>query len=77
MDKRKLSCDIIKHIGTISEKKGYNKEVNLISWGGRAPVCDIRVFRIGNDGEKHPMKGISLNKADVAALKELLQMVTV
>lgn len=74
MGTRELSYVVIKHIGTISEKNGYSKEVNIISWNGRPPVCDIRGFRIGEDGEKHPLKGISMSKADLMSLKELLSM---
>lgn len=72
MDTKELSYDVIEHVGTISEKNGYSKEVNIISWGGRPPVCDIRAFRVGKDGKKYPLKGISMSKADLAALKELL-----
>lgn len=75
MGTRELSYEVIKHIGTISEKNGYSKEVNIISWNGRPPVCDIRGFRIGEDGEKHPLKGISMSKADLMSLKELLSHV--
>lgn len=31
MGTRELSYEVIKHIGTISEKNGYCKEVNIIS----------------------------------------------
>lgn len=49
MGTRELSYEVIEHVGTISEKNGYSKEVNIISWNGRPPVCDIRGFRIGED----------------------------
>lgn len=75
MGTRELSYEVIEHVGTISEKNGYSKEVNIIAWNGRPPVCDIRGFRIGEDGEKHPLKGISMSKADLMSLKELLSHV--
>lgn len=75
MGTRELSYEVIEHVGTISEKNGYSKEVNIISWNGRPPVCDIRGFRIGEDGEKHPLKGISMSKVDLMSLKELLSNV--
>ena len=64
-----------KYIGVISEKNSYTKEVNIISWNGRPPVCDIRGFRVDKEGVKHPLKGISMSKADLVALKELLSHV--
>lgn len=41
MDTKELSYEVIESIGVISEKNSYTKEVNLISWNGRPPVCDI------------------------------------
>lgn len=73
--KEKLSYEVIKHIGTISEKNNYSKEVNVIAWNGRPAVFDIRCFRVGEDGEKYPLKGISMNKDDLVALKELLSCI--
>lgn len=70
-----VKYEVIKHIGTISEKNSYTKEVNIISWGGRPPVCDIRGFRVGNDGNKHPLKGISMSREDLVALKKLLSQI--
>lgn len=75
MDTKELSYEVIKPIGIISEKNNYTKEVNIISWNGRPPVCDIRGFRIGTDGVKYPLKGISMSKADLIALKDLLSQV--
>ena len=75
MDTKELSYEVIKPIGIISEKNNYTKEVNIISWNGRSPVCDIRGFRVGNDGKKYPLKGISMSKAYLVALKELLSQV--
>lgn len=42
MDTKELSYEVIESIGVISEKNSYTKEVNLISWNGRPPVCDIK-----------------------------------
>lgn len=70
-----VKYEVIRHIGTISEKNSYTKEVNIISWGGRAPVCDIRSFRVGNDSNKYPLKGISMSREDLVALKELLSQI--
>ena len=38
-----IKYDIIRHIGVISEgTKGWQKELNLISWNGAAPKYDLR-----------------------------------
>ena len=68
----KISYEIIKHIGTIAKRKGYQKEVNIIAWSCRKPTYDIRNFRVLKDGTKTPMRGITLDKDDMIALKELL-----
>lgn len=72
MASKKVKYEIINHIGVIAKRENYQKEVNLISWGGRPPVYDIRNFRIGKDGEKQAMRGITLEKGDMLALKKLL-----
>lgn len=72
MSAKKVSCKIVKHIGVISENNNYSKEVNIISWNGRPPVYDIRTFQTNKNGEKCPLKGISLNQEGFVALKELL-----
>ena len=38
-----IKFEIKKELGTISSSaKGWNKEVNLVSWNGAAPKYDIR-----------------------------------
>ena len=70
-----IKYEVIRHIGTISEKGSYTKEVNIISWSGRPPVCDIRGFRVGSDGNKYPLKGISMSREDLVSLKGLLSQI--
>ncbi len=70
-----IKYEVIRHIGTISEKGSYTKEVNIISWNGRPPVCDIRGFRVGGDGNKYPLKGISMSREDLVSLKGLLSQI--
>lgn len=72
MGAKEISYEIIEHIGIIAKKGMHTKEVNILSWNGREPVCDIRVWRNGEDGTKSPLKGISFNNADLLVLKELL-----
>lgn len=72
MAEKNVKYVIVKHYGAICKKSSYQKEVNLISWNGRKPVLDIRNFRISPDGEKCPLAGITVEKEDMAVLRDLL-----
>lgn len=38
-----IQYEIVEHIGVLSESaSGWRKELNLISWNGRAPKYDLR-----------------------------------
>lgn len=63
-----INFDIESHVGKISCNDEYSKQVNIGSWNGRKSVIDIRQWR----GDK-PLKGITLNKDEAAALVKLLQ----
>lgn len=66
-----LSYEIVKELGVISvSPKGWQKELNLISWNGREPKYDIRDW--APDHEKMG-KGITLSAEEVSALRDLLQ----
>jgi len=65
-----IKYEIIENIGVISESsKGWNKELNLVSWNDREPKYDIRDW--SPDHEKMG-KGITLTKEELKELKELL-----
>ncbi|WP_276210446.1 YdbC family protein [Heyndrickxia coagulans] len=62
--------EIKETIGTISESpKGWTKELNLVSWNGKAPKFDLRDW--APEHEKMG-KGITLNTDELRALKDLL-----
>lgn len=67
-----VKYEIVKHFGIISKKRTYQKEVNLISWNGRTPVVDIRNFKIDKDSGKTPLNGVTVEKDDLHALKDIL-----
>ena len=68
-----FSFEVVKHIGLISENnKGWKKELNLVSWNGRAPKYDIRDW--SPDGEKMG-KGITLSDDELKKLKEILNSI--
>lgn len=66
-----IQFEIIKTIGILSStSKGWNKEVNLISWNGKSPKYDIREW---SPDHSKMSKGITLTFEEYAALKKLLE----
>lgn len=65
-----IKFEITKKIGVLSTSgKGWNKELNLVSWNDREAKYDIREW--APDGLMMG-KGVTLSKEEVAKLKELL-----
>lgn len=70
MAAKDFKFEIIKEIGVLSEgSKGWQKELNLVSWNGADPKYDIRDWAPEHDKMG---KGITLTKEEAAKLKELL-----
>lgn len=71
-----INYEIIEEIAVISEKKTQTgkitKEVNLISFMGKEPKYDIRVWKYDGE-EKRMLKGVSLNKEECEKLKEVMR----
>ncbi|MBC2148330.1 YdbC family protein [Listeria booriae] len=64
-----IEYEIVEHIGVLSENaKGWRKEMNLISWNGRAPKYDIRDWSPGNEKMS---KGITLTEEEFKKIAEL------
>ena len=62
--------EIIKKIGVISTSaKGWEKQLNLVSWNDRPPKYDLREW--APDGETMG-KGITLTAEELVALRDLL-----
>ena len=62
--------EIVENVGVISSNsRGWNKELNFISWNDRDPKFDMRDW-----AEDHSKmgKGISLTKEELIALRDLL-----
>lgn len=71
----KFSYEIVETIAVLSEgSKGWQKELNLISWNGRAPKYDLRDW--APDHEKMG-KGVTLSKEELLALKEALSQLEI
>lgn len=68
-----IKYEIVQKIGVISRAgSGWTKELNLISWNDREPKYDLRDW--SGDGSKMG-KGVTLSKAELAALKDLLNSI--
>ena len=65
-----IKFEIKETVGTLSQSpKGWNKELNLISWNGQEPKFDLRDW--APEHEKMG-KGITLNVEELKALRDLL-----
>lgn len=62
--------DIIETVAVLSEgAKEWNKELNLISWNGRAPKYDIRDW---SEDHSKMRKGVTLSVSELERLKSAL-----
>ena len=65
-----IKFEIKETVGTISENsKGWNKELNLISWNDREPKYDLRDW--APEHEKMG-KGVTLTVEELKALRDVL-----
>ena len=65
-----IECEIVKTFGIFSPGfKGWNKEVNLVSWNGRPAKLDIRSWQ---KDHKKCNKGITLTREEAEELARLL-----
>lgn len=70
-----IKFDIIKNIGTLSEgAKGWKREVNIMSWNERKAKIDIRDW---DESHVKMGKGITLSKAELKQLKEVLNKINI
>ena len=71
MPKAEISFEIVEHICVLSTgSKGWTKELNLISWNGRAPKYDLREWSPEHDKMG---KGVTLSKEELDVLKGILE----
>jgi len=66
-----IKYEVTKHIGVLSEgSRGWQKELNLVSWNDREPKFDIRDWA----PEREKMgKGVTLSNDEISKLKQLLE----
>lgn len=60
-----MEYDIIKTLCVLSEREGWTKEANVISWNHREPKVDIREW---NSDHSRMTKGITLTADEVKNL---------
>jgi hypothetical protein len=65
-----IDYEIVMQIGVISQSaSGWTKELNLISWNGRASKYDIRDWA---PGHQKMGRGVTLSREELLALRDLL-----
>ena len=65
-----IDYEIVMQIGVLSQSaSGWTKEVNLISWNGRAPKYDIRDW---SPGHQKMGRGVTLSREEMLGLRDLL-----
>lgn len=65
-----IEFTIVDEIGVLStSEKGWNKELNLVSWNGRDPKYDIRDW---SPDHTKMGKGATLSREELIKLKEVL-----
>ncbi len=61
---------VVRELGVLSEgSKGWQKEINLVSWNDRQAKVDIRDW---SPEHERMGKGVTLNKEEFIILKDIL-----
>lgn len=62
---------IVRKCAVISEEKGITKELNLIDYGKKEPVYDIRKWnRNYSKAEREMLKGITFTRREMKILRD-------
>lgn len=65
-----IKYEIIEELGVLSESaKGWQKELNLVSWNGAEPKYDLRDWAPNHEKMG---KGVTLNEEEVKTLYKIL-----
>lgn len=65
-----ITFEITRHYGVISsEKNGWTREINLVSWNGGEPKFDVRSW---NGDHTRMTRGITLSYGEAARLVSVL-----
>lgn len=70
-NKKEFSFEVVETLMILSEGvRGWQKELNLVSWNGRAPKYDIRDW---SDDHKKMGKGVTFTQEELKKLKQGLE----
>ncbi len=61
--------EIVENLGTVDTDTSMRIELNLVKWGNRKPVLDLRKW---NEDHSSMSKGFTLTKDEVEALRDML-----
>ena len=65
--------EIVRHFGVVSESsRGWNKELNLVSFNDAQPKYDIRDW---DPNHEKMGKGVTLTKEELETLRDLIDKV--
>jgi hypothetical protein len=65
-----LKFEVIETVAVLSEsKKGWKKELNLISWNDREPKYDVREW---NEDHSRMGKGVTFSLSELKELRDAL-----
>lgn len=64
--------EIVESYATLSNYQDITKEFNLINYGGKEPLYDIRKWDRSPIAERNILKGITLNRSEMKKLKEAI-----
>lgn len=65
-----IKFEITRHLGVLSQgSKGWQKEINLVSWNERPPKVDIRDW---DPNHEKMGKGVTLSVEEVRQLRDVL-----
>ena len=70
---KEFKYEITEEIAVLSEKNGYTKELNRVSYNGAPGKIDIRTWYTDEEsGEKRMTKGITLSDEEAIVLRDAL-----
>ena len=61
--------EIVENLGTVDTDTAMRLELNLVKWGNRKPILDLRKW---NEDHSSMSKGFTLTKDEVEALRDML-----
>ncbi len=65
--------EITEELAVLSNKNGFTKEINMISYNGAKPKIDIRNWSVDDEGNKRMGKGITLSNEEAMVLRDTLE----